>query len=81
MGNERITYENLLGISACVALALIAHLSSLPLWVPVVVVVCALIRLSLARKGRGAPPRSRARRRCLHRRPESPSRRSDIRRP
>ncbi len=58
MGNERITYENLLGISACVALALIAHLSALPLWVPVVVVVCALIRLSLARKGRGAPPRS-----------------------
>jgi transglutaminase-like putative cysteine protease len=58
MGNERVSYEQLLGISACVALALIALLSSLPLWVPVVVVVCALIRLSLARKGRGAPPRS-----------------------
>jgi protein-glutamine gamma-glutamyltransferase len=58
MGNERVSYEQLLGISACVALALIALLGSLPLWVPVVVVVCALIRLSLARKGRGAPPRS-----------------------
>ena len=58
MGNERITYEQLLGISACVGLALIAHLSTLPIWVPVVVVVCALIRLSLARKGGGAPPRS-----------------------
>jgi transglutaminase-like putative cysteine protease len=58
MGTERVTYEQLLGISACVALALIAHIGSLPLWIPVVIAACALIRLSLARKGRGAPPRS-----------------------
>jgi protein-glutamine gamma-glutamyltransferase len=58
MGNQRVSYEQLLGISGCVALALIALLNSLPIWVPVVVVACAMIRLGLARKGRGAPPRS-----------------------
>ena len=57
MLTERVTYEHLLGISACLALALVAHLASLPLWVPVVVIVCGLIRLGLARSGRTAPPR------------------------
>src|SRR5258708_2531355 len=58
MGNQRVSYEQLLGSSGCVALALIGLLNSLPRWVPVVVVACAVIRLSLARKGRGAPPRN-----------------------
>jgi transglutaminase-like putative cysteine protease len=53
---ERVTYEQLLGISGCLALALLAHISTLPLWVPGIVVVCGLIRLGLARAGRGAPP-------------------------
>jgi protein-glutamine gamma-glutamyltransferase len=54
---ERVSYAHLLGISACLGLALVAHLGSLPLWVPCVVTVCGLIRLALARSGRGAPPR------------------------
>jgi protein-glutamine gamma-glutamyltransferase len=58
MITERVSYEQLQGISACLGLALLAHISTLPLWVPIIVVVCGLIRLSLARSGRGAPPRS-----------------------
>jgi protein-glutamine gamma-glutamyltransferase len=52
---ERVTYEQLLGISGCLALALLAHITTLPLWVPGIVVACGLIRLALARGGRGAP--------------------------
>jgi transglutaminase-like putative cysteine protease len=55
---ERVSYEQLLGISVCLGLALVAHITTLPFWVPVIVVVCALIRLGLARTGRGPPPRS-----------------------
>lgn len=55
MITERVTYEQLLGISGCLALALLAHISTLPLWVPAIVVACGLIRLGLARSGRGAP--------------------------
>jgi transglutaminase-like putative cysteine protease len=55
MITERVTYEQLLGISGCVALALLAHITTLPLWVPAIVVACGLIRLALARGGRGAP--------------------------
>ena len=58
MITERVSYEQLQGISACLGLALLAHVTTLPLWVPVIVVVCGFIRLSLARSGRGAPPRS-----------------------
>src|SRR5450755_2019968 len=58
MITERVSYEQLQGISACLGLALLAHVTTLPLWVPVIVVVCGLIRLSLARSGRGGPPRS-----------------------
>jgi transglutaminase-like putative cysteine protease len=55
---ERVSYEQLLGISGCLGLALLAHVTTLPLWVPVIVVACGLVRLGLARSGRGAPPRS-----------------------
>ena len=58
MITERVSYEQLLGISVCLALALVAHLNTLPLWVPAIVVACGLIRLGLARSGRSAPPRS-----------------------
>jgi protein-glutamine gamma-glutamyltransferase len=56
MITDRVSYEHLLGIFACLALALVAHLASLPVWIPIVVVVCGLIRLALARSGRGSPP-------------------------
>jgi transglutaminase-like putative cysteine protease len=58
MITDRVTYEQLLGISGCLALALLAHITTLPLWVPAIVVVCGLIRLGLARGGRGTPPGS-----------------------
>jgi protein-glutamine gamma-glutamyltransferase len=54
---ERVSYEQLLGISACLALALVAHITTLPLWVPVVLITCGLVRLGLARSGRAAPSR------------------------
>jgi protein-glutamine gamma-glutamyltransferase len=57
MITDRVSFEQLLGISGCLALALLAHVTTLPLWVPVIVVVSALIRLGLARGGRSAPPR------------------------
>ena len=58
MISERVSYEQLLGISGCLALALLAHLDTVPLWVPAIVVACGLVRLGLARSGRGAPPKS-----------------------
>jgi protein-glutamine gamma-glutamyltransferase len=57
MGTERVSFEHLLGISVCLALALVAHITTLPIWVLVLVVVFGLIRLSMARNGRGAPSR------------------------
>ena len=57
MITERVSYEQLLGISGCLALALLAHITTLPFWVPLVVAACGLIRLTLARSGRGAPSR------------------------
>ena len=38
MITDRVTYEQLLGISGCLALALLAHITTLPLWVPAIVV-------------------------------------------
>jgi transglutaminase-like putative cysteine protease len=58
MISDRVSYEQLLGISICLALALAAHLSTLPLWVPAMVVACGLVRLRFARGGRGAPSRA-----------------------
>jgi transglutaminase-like putative cysteine protease len=52
-----ISYEQLAGISACLALALVAHLGSLPVWIYVTVAVSGGIRLLLAHRGRPAPPR------------------------
>jgi protein-glutamine gamma-glutamyltransferase len=51
------SYEQLAGICACLALALVAHLGSLPVWVLVAVAVSGGLRLLLARRGRPAPPR------------------------
>jgi protein-glutamine gamma-glutamyltransferase len=56
MISERVTYEQLLGISGCLGLALLAHITTLPPWVLAIVAACGLIRLGLARSGRGTPP-------------------------
>jgi len=58
MITERVSYEQLLGISGCLGLALLAHATTLPFWVPAIVVACGLIRLRSARSGGGAPPRT-----------------------
>jgi transglutaminase-like putative cysteine protease len=55
---ERVTFEALLWISACLALALLAHVATLPVWVLATVVAAAAIRVLLAVRGRDAPPRS-----------------------
>jgi transglutaminase-like putative cysteine protease len=54
---KSVSYEQLWGIFACLALALLAHLGSLPVWVLVIVAVSGGLRLALARRGRPAPPR------------------------
>jgi transglutaminase-like putative cysteine protease len=54
---QRMSFEQLLSITACLLLALLAHLESLPVWVPVFVAVCAAIRLTLAWRGGGPPKR------------------------
>jgi protein-glutamine gamma-glutamyltransferase len=53
-----VSYEQLLGVIACLALALISHLGSLPVWVFVAVAVSGGFRLLLARRGRAAPARA-----------------------
>lgn len=55
---ERVTLERLLWASACVALALLADVSTLPPWVLAAVGCAAAVRLVLAARGRGAPPRA-----------------------
>ncbi len=57
MNTKAVSYEQLAGISACLALALAAHLGSLPVWVLVTVAAAGGIRLLLAHRGRAAPPR------------------------
>jgi transglutaminase-like putative cysteine protease len=52
-----VAYEQLVGISACLVLALAAHIGSLPVWVLITAAVCGGVRLMLARRGRPAPPR------------------------
>ncbi len=55
---ERVTFENLLGISVCLTLTLLVGIATLPVWITLVVAACAAIRLALAARGRDAPPRS-----------------------
>jgi hypothetical protein len=54
---ERIGFERLAWLTACLALALLAYVTSLPLWVTSLVAGTAALRLILAARGRGAPPR------------------------
>jgi len=55
---ERVTFENLLWITACLALTLLAGSTTLPIWVIATAGAAAAIRLTLAARGRDAPPRS-----------------------
>ncbi len=54
---ERVSFESLLSIAACLLLALLAHVQALPAWVPLIVVLCGALRLTLAWRGGRAPPR------------------------
>ncbi len=58
MNFKPLSFDHLLGVSACLALAVAAHLGSVPVWVPVTVAVAGGIRLLLAYRGRSAPPRA-----------------------
>jgi transglutaminase-like putative cysteine protease len=58
MNPKAVSYEQVSGIFACLALALAAHIGSLPVWVLVTAAASGGIRLLLARRGRAAPPRA-----------------------
>jgi transglutaminase-like putative cysteine protease len=57
MTPERISFQALAGIAACLGLAVLAHVGSLPLWVPALVAACGGARLLQLHRGRSAPPR------------------------
>jgi len=52
-----VSYDQLKSLCACLALAMLAHISSLPIWLIGIVCATAAIRLGLASRGRTAPPR------------------------
>ena len=53
-----VSFEQLTWISACLALALAAHVTVLPLWLLATVCAAGLIRLGSAARGHTAPPRA-----------------------
>ncbi len=55
---ERIGFERLAWVTACLALALVSYIDRLPPWVTVTVLASAGLRLILAARGRAAPPRA-----------------------
>jgi transglutaminase-like putative cysteine protease len=55
---ERVTFDSLLWISACLALTLLVGIATLPIWVTLTVAGVAGIRLVRAARGQDAPPRS-----------------------
>jgi transglutaminase-like putative cysteine protease len=55
---ERVTFDSLLWISACLALTLLVGIATLPIWVTLTVAGVAAIRLVRAARGQDAPPRS-----------------------
>ena len=55
---ERVTFDSLLWISACLTLTLLVGIAALPIWVTLTVAASAGIRLVQAARGRDAPPRS-----------------------
>ncbi len=57
MDGDRVTLERLLWITACLALALLADVATLPPWVTGTVAAVAALRLGFAARGLSAPPR------------------------
>ena len=55
---QRVSRDDVVSISACLALALGTHLATLPPWIMATVAVAGGIRLVLAYRGLGAPPRA-----------------------
>src|SRR6202162_3607989 len=55
---ERVTFDSLLWISACLALTLLTGIATLPIWITLTVATSAGIRLVQAARGQDAPPRS-----------------------
>jgi protein-glutamine gamma-glutamyltransferase len=55
---EKLPFGHLLSISLCLASVLVAHVTTLPPWVTVTIVVCGSIRLAVAYRGHGAPPKA-----------------------
>ncbi len=56
--SARVTYPQLKWTCACLALALLAQVGALPLWLLGVVCALAALRLILAARGRRAPPQA-----------------------
>jgi protein-glutamine gamma-glutamyltransferase len=54
---QRLSFEQLLSLTACLLLAIAAHVNTLPVWVTVFVALCATVRLALAWRGDGPPKR------------------------
>jgi transglutaminase-like putative cysteine protease len=54
---ERVTFEQLLWIAACLALTLLADIATPPIWVTITAAAVTVLRLALAARGRDAPPR------------------------
>ncbi len=55
---EAVSFELLAWICGCLTLALLAGISTLPIWVTATVGAAAAARLALAARGRDAPPQS-----------------------
>src|SRR5208337_5563631 len=58
VAGERVTFEQLVWVTACLGLTLLARIARLPVWVTATVVAVAALRLVLAARGRDAPPRA-----------------------
>ena len=57
MNADKMPFDQLIGITVCLCLALAAHVSSLPIWVLATIAMCALIRLTLGFRNGSLPPR------------------------
>ncbi|MGA2839957.1 MAG: DUF3488 and transglutaminase-like domain-containing protein [Steroidobacteraceae bacterium] len=58
VAGERVTFEQLVWVTACLGLTLLARIARLPVWVTATVAAVAALRLVLAARGRDAPPRA-----------------------